>query len=525
MKKTNALITVLTVLIVLVVANFLASRHPLRVDLTKGGLYTLSSSTKGILKGLDDVVTVRLYFTNDLPPALAPLKREVDDILAEFKSVAGSRLQVEYFDPGSSPAEEQKAAMMGIPPLTVNVMERDKQEVAKIYLGAAVMYGGKQEVIPVVQKVGSLEYELAQAILKVSSKERPKIAWWSPGLAAAADTPAGSYKAIRELVSKRYSVTEIDVKTVSDLEPKKFAALILLSPRQMAEDELFALDQYIMNGGRVIALIDRLELGNGLDAKPVSTNASDILMGYGVTVEDALVLDQSNAMASFSGGYVTYHLPYPYWPDIRKGQFSSSSPVVSTLETAVLPWTSPLIVAKGGDGAARNIEVIATTTDMGAQVAAKDAKLDPQSAANTLLAGPRAKKDLIAEIVAPIKSGFGAGAKALPAGREFKSESTEGAKVFVVGSSHWIDDRSLQMFPANAVLFENALDSMAMGDALIGIRSKESLAHPIKVLGDGSKAVIRYANLAVGPVLVLVVGAMVYLVRRARKRMIREAYR
>lgn len=520
MKKTNALIIIVTVIIVLIVGNFIVSRHPLRLDLTHNKIYTLSDSTKKVLKGLDDVVTIRGYFTENLPPAVQPLRRDVDDLLSEFKGAAGNRLQVEFVDPSASQMEEQKVAMLGIPPVQLNVVERDKQEVAKIYLGMVVMFGDKQQVIPVVGRMDNLEYELAQGIIKVSTKEAPKIAWWEPGRESVA---AGEgFEFIRKAISRRYEVVEINEKNFSDITDKTFATLVLASPRKLSDDELFALDQYIMKGGHVIALMDRFSVGPMLNVEMIESNASDLVAHYGASVDDKILLDRSNAMAAFSGGVVTYHLPYPYWLDIRRGQYNTTDPIVSELESTVLPWTSPLVFAAAEKS---KPEILASSTQYAIEKPAKDARLDPQSSGEAMKGGDKKVFPVMAKLTGPFETYFTAERKDSVKGRDILEKSGADAVIFLTGTSRWVMDRTLQTFPGNATLFENAVDALAMGDLLIGIRSRESTSRPIELLSDGVKTALKYTNVAVGPIIVLMIGMILFLIRRSKRKTIQMMYR
>lgn len=521
MKKTNITIAILTLFVILIIANYLAARHPIRLDLTEKRAYTLSDATRSILKDLDDVVTVRVYFTEDIPPTLQTLRRNVDDLLAEFKSVAGRKIQVEFIDPNSSALEEQKAAMLGIPPVQLNVIERDKQEVAKIYLGMTVMFGDRQQTIPVVSRAENLEYDLAEAIIKVSSKELPTIGWLEFQGKTADDDE--NFQAIRWALSRRYEVEIVGKSALADFDSKKIAALIMISPGELGADEIFSLDQYVMGGGKLIALVDRFEISQSLSATTLKTNVIDLLKHYGVTVEDALVLDQSNAMAAFSGGPVTYHLPYPYWPEIRRDQFNQSQPIVSDLESVVLPWTSPLDLAeiedKGGDE-----EALAKSTPYAVSQQSGNITLDPQSANEAVLGGKRESKVLVALLEGPFGSYFSSGKAQVPKGRKPTLESPGGSRIFVVGSSRWISDEFLQNFPSNAALFQNAVDSFAMSDKLIGIRSREDISRPIAILSDGARTAVKYANLATGPIILILIGIVIFFVRRNRQRVVRLSY-
>ena len=517
LKKANTVITLISLLAILAAVNFLASRHPLRADLTQMRVFTLSDSTKKILAGLGDVVTIRAYFTKDMPPALMDLRRDVEDILSEFKGAAGSRLKVEFLDPGASFVEEEQAASIGVPPVQMNVIDKDRAEVAKVFLGIGVFFEGRHEAIPVVQRIDDLEYDLAEAILKVSSNKLPKNAWLSQN---GDDSPGAGFEMILANLARRYEVVRMTGKTLLDLDAKDHRALCLVSPRELSNDELSAVDRYLMEGGRIVALIDRFGVADGLRLYPVESDAVDLFARYGARVEDSLVLDGQNAMAAFSGGAVTYHMPYPFWPEVRRDQMEPSSHVVAGLESIVLPWTSPLSVGGGEAPSA----VLARSTRFSTAVPGKDAKLDPQSATASLASGERRPQDLVVELSGPFGSYFASGGENPPKGASAIKESPASARIFLVGSSHWLADRSLSTFPQNAALFDNALDSLAMGDALIGIRSRERANRPIAALEDGARSLFKAINIAAGPLLLLAVGAAVFLLRRRARRSAQSMY-
>lgn len=517
--KTNTIITLLTLLIALTVFNFLATRHPVRLDLTKNKIYTLSDSTKKILSDLDDVATMRVYFTEDLPPTLQPLRRDVDDLLAEFKRAAGSRIQVEHLDPGSSSLEEQRANMLGIPPVQLNVFNKDKQEVAKIYLGMAVMYGGRQQVIPVIQNTKNLEYQIAESLIKVSTKELKKIAWWTSNEVKEED----GFGIIKDLLVRRYDISEIKEDKLADLTPQNFSALVLASPRKLNSEELFAIDQYLMSGGRIVALVDRMDVDLKMMVVPVNTDAVDLIAGYGASIEDSLVLDEQDAMAAFAGGIVTYHVPYPYWPEVRGAGFDRSQAVTASLQSAVFPWTSPIVLSQDAY-AAGTAKPLASTSIMSATVSGKDAKLDPQSANNFLRAGSHETRTLLATITGPFKSYFTQNDHIPPRNMKPKIESAEGAQIFVAGSSRWINDKFLQNFPQNAALFQNVLDLFAMSDLLIGIRSREDTSRALDAIPDSGRAALKYVNLAVGPLILVMIGFVTFVLRRRHQRAMARHY-
>lgn len=494
-KTLYVFVSALTVLIALVVVNYLASRHYARIDLTERNLYTLSPATRGLLENLDDVVTVRVYFSRDLPPALMPLKRGVDDLLKEFKGVAGGRMQVEYIDPTADPAEEQRALMLGIAPVQLNVVEKDRQELVKVYLGIVVLHGDRMHVLPVVQTTGTLEYRLAQAIVKVSAEQEIAIGWWGPRVP---DPVGGGYGGITRLLEERYAVTHIDPEKLDEIDAKHFSTLVLASPGEIGPDALAAIDAYVKSGGKVVALVDRWTIGEKLTATPRKTSLPELLKRYGIEVRPDLVMDHSNAMASFAGSMLTYHLPYPFWPLVRAEDFNEEDPITAELSTLVLPWTSSLSYASAPD--ADRMEALARTTDRAAVADGDAPVIDPESAGKDLLG----RKRLSTYVLALRAKGP--------------------AQLVVVGSGRFAQDNFLRRYPANAAFIENAIDVFAMGDRLVGIRSRIGLERPIALLSDSARMGLRAINMAAGPLIVVALGAVVMALRAHRARRVRGTY-
>ena len=160
---------VLLVALILLVANFVASRVLARVDLTKDKEFTISKSTREILRDLDDVVTINVYFSKKLPPNLATLKRNIEDVLRGYQAYSHGKVRVAYIDPSDSPEDEQKMRFLGIPQVQLNVLEKDQLQVINGYMGIAILYADRHQAIPIVQDVATLEYDLTAGILQVVS--------------------------------------------------------------------------------------------------------------------------------------------------------------------------------------------------------------------------------------------------------------------------------------------------------------------------------------------------------------------
>lgn len=494
--KRDTAILAASILIGLLIVNVLASRHFWRVDLTDGKEFSLAPSTKNILKNLDDIVTVRVYFTKELPPSILQLKRALEDVLDEYKSYAGNKLRVEYHNPAESPEKEREVQILGIPPIQLNVIERDKREVAKVYLGLAVLFSDKKHVIPVVESPSNLEYELTTALLKVTSRETPKIAWVT-------SSSSDFYDAIKSRLEKRYVLSVVNPEKPENIDPQKQTALIVVNPKNMPKKMLSAIDQFLMGGGKVVALINTVDISNDLQVTPVDSGLKELFKHYGAYVDDGLVVDRRNTYAAFGSGYVTYQVSYPFWPMVNRGGFSSTNPIVSNLEALVLPWTSPIKLSEPLPEGVK-AEVLAESSPESGVQPIDDIKLNPDTAQLSLNNIQKGVRPLAVLLTGGFKSFF-------------NDKTAENASLLLVGNARFIEPEFLQQFTDDLFFFENAVDYLALGGQLIGIRTRVKTERPFKQISDASRITIKYAATFGAPVVVIGIGAMIFALRRRKR--------
>ena len=132
--KAQTLSRVGITLAILVLLNLISVRIFGRMDLTKNKLYTLSEASKQFMRNLDDRVTIKAYFTEDLPSPYNMNRREVLDELNDYKAYSRGNLQFEFIDPAGEKAE-QEAQQQGVQPVQVQVVKEDKFEVKRAYMG------------------------------------------------------------------------------------------------------------------------------------------------------------------------------------------------------------------------------------------------------------------------------------------------------------------------------------------------------------------------------------------------------
>jgi gliding-associated putative ABC transporter substrate-binding component GldG len=526
--SSNTLAFVLVVLGIVVLINFLSTRRFVRGDLTDDKRYTISASTKKVLKRLDDIVTINAYFSTE-PARVAQIRQSVRDVMDEYRAFSSS-LQVDFVVPATDDeTEKQKLQFMGIPELQVNVIEKDKTEVRNVYMGIAVLYEDKKEVLPVVQNTTTLEYDLTSAILKVTSKEVKTVGFLSGH--DELDIDGQPFERFRQSLSQQYNVRKVPIEDGKEIDPD-VATLIIAGPRQqLTAREKYEIDQFIMRGGRTVFLIDSISMPEGtMQAAPLATGLNDLLEHYGVKLGNNLVLDRYHDQASFREGFVTYSLPYPYWIKVIEPNLSKEHIITSQLESLTLPWASSLELLPQVD---ESIEAVglAKTSDAGWTVQSPY-NINP----NNRLRPPSStrKSYTVAALLSGVFSSFYTGKdipllessgsdddempKPADADRTTKTES-EPTQIVVVGNSRFVQ----QGRPGGEIFFLNTVDWLTLGEDLISIRSHGVTDRPLKEASESEKFFLKFLSIAGVPMLVVVFGLVRFLLRRRAKRLV-EAY-
>jgi len=497
LKKADLGTTIIIIIAIAAVINFLSYQIFYRWDLTRNKDYSISSVSKNAVAKLDDIVNIKVYFSKDLPSQYISLPQEVGDIIDEYVTYSKGKIQVEKISPNNDEATAQEMYMQGIPEIQFNVVEKDKLSIAKGYLGMIIKQGDKSEPIPVVQDTKNLEYQITMAIKKVTAKDLSSVGFLSGFETLDTEKDIKSaYQKLQEL----YDVQMIDLvkdKTI----PEGIKTLIIAGPKAKFNDnQLKEIDKFLMKGNSLFVMLDSVNVGDGLVTTPVETGLEKLLEKYGLKINKNLVLDASSGMASFNQGFITFSTNYPFWPKIIKGGFDKDNAAVAKLETLVLPWASSIDVNKDKIDKSNKISIIAKTTDKAWQQT-DNFNLNPQQSFSS---DKKSQYNLGVSVFGKFNSAYG-------------KESTSNGRIVLVGDSNFIEDMFLQNYPDNIIFFQNIVDSLTLDEDLINIRSKGISEAPIKELSDSVRATARYTNVFGITIIVLLFGLIRYYLRRKSK--------
>ena len=519
---------IVVIIAILGAVNFLSTRHFARTDLTSDNLFTISDSTVEALRSLDDLVHLKVYFSKKLPENLIGFKRQVKDTLDEYRAYAGGNLKVEWIDPSRDEETERKVRTLGIPPLQLNIREKDKIEVQNVYLGMATIYEDKKEIIPTVTPpAANLEYNLTSAILKVTADEVKRVGI----LVGSGDFDYWQdLEGLRSFLEQQYRVQSVDTSK-GDPVPAEIATLIVVGTKDLKERDCYEIDQFLMKGGKLILLHDGVAINQqSMNAVAATSPMNDMLVHYGVRVNGDLVYDRvSNQMASFRTGFMTISQPYPLWVKVRKEYFNEENPIVNRLDTLILPWTSSLEILHDKPETVEAVELATSTEQSG--VLAGTLNLSPQQPF-TLESGG-AKPRILAAMLEGAFPSFYVG-KEIPKpeppepaeGVELEPpddsdrvtlENSMETEIVLVGSSRFAKGPKQPRQSPNQIFLLNAVDHLTMGEKLIGIRSRVVKDRPLEEISENARSTVKYGNIFGVPLLIVIFGVVKFTIRRKLK--------
>ena len=369
-KKWEAILSFTAVLWGLLLINIYAGEWFFRLDLTEEKRYTISKGTRAMLEDLDDVVYVEVYLEGDLNAGFKRLQKSIRETLEEFRYYAGSRLEYKFVDPYDVPnrravARRQKElADRGLTPTYLNE-QADGERIQKvIFPGAIISYRGREQAVQLLkgnkgaspqeqlnQSAEGVEYELGSAIRQLSTKEKPKVAI----LGGHESLRPVDLQDFRGRLEKRYWVDRIRMgeKPLADYD-----AIIMAQPKKrFSEEEVFELDQYVVNGGKALLMIDKVQMNldsiaiGGTYAFGYDLGIEDWLFRMGIRVNNNLVQDIQAGMIEVQAGNFGNQrqvkpMPWPYYVYLNK---FSDHPVVRNMDVVYGKFLSTLdtVVAEG----------------------------------------------------------------------------------------------------------------------------------------------------------------------------------
>ena len=173
-NKNSFIIFFASLLVGLVLLNLTARDIFHRFDLTDNKMFSLSNSSQSIVEKIDDRLTIKVYFSDNLPNELGNTRRYLQDILEEYRAVS-KEINFYFFYTSSDTELEEQARKDGIQPVQMQALENDQMVVKKVYLGMILLYEDKKETLPVIQTTAGLEYMVSTKIKSLVNLDKKTI--------------------------------------------------------------------------------------------------------------------------------------------------------------------------------------------------------------------------------------------------------------------------------------------------------------------------------------------------------------
>ncbi len=351
---------------IILFVNIIANSFYAHLDLTEEKRFTLTKPTKAMLSALEDRIYVQVLLQGEFPAGFKRLQTATREMLDDFRSVTGY-IDYQFLDPLEGSTDDIKARQKalledGIAPVNLRVNEQGESKQQLIYPVAVFNYGQRKVVVNLLENqsptlmpdevvnnsVSLLEYKFANAIKKLQAENRAAILF---------TRGHGELDELETIDLERslhqfYDTDRIVLDSVIQIDPNVCQLLVVAKPRRpFSERDKFKIDQFIMQGGKVLWLVDRLNASlDSLTKQPrfypvdYPLNIEDMLFKYGVRIQPDLVLDIECSKIPLQVGVVgnapQFQLfPWPYHPAVRA---TGRHPVVKNLDRVELKFCSSI---------------------------------------------------------------------------------------------------------------------------------------------------------------------------------------
>ncbi|HIG28037.1 MAG TPA: hypothetical protein EYQ50_09655 [Verrucomicrobiales bacterium] len=515
-------IGVIVMFVILFGFNIVSSALKVRIDLTEENLYTLTQGTKEILKELDTPVTMRFYYSrssNDIDPQLKNFARRIEDLLTEYREYSNGHIELVKVDPKPDTDEEDAANLDGIQGIQGRTGDM-------FYLGISISCLDAKVSIPFLspQKENLLEYDLSRAVSRVFQPKRPKLGIMS-SLPVSGSGPVNPMMmqmgqmppqvpawAFYDELKKDFDVQDVEM-TATEI-PSDIDVLFVIHPKAISDKSQFAIDQFILKGGKMIAFLDpysfmdaqQSSAGNPMNrfSQQTDSNLPKLLEAWGIKFDTQKVL----ADLSFATTIGRNNQKSPAILSLNEKGINRDDVSTSDLDNLIMAFAGTF---SGDPTGGLEKTVLLESTEDSQLVDAFMVKADISASQVTKDFNASDKKQALAiRLQGKFKTAFPEGSPEDPADESADGEEesgpkpapnhlteaeSEGAVVLIADSDMLHDQFCIRRLPIfgqqlispisdNLNLAQNFSEQMSGDVNLIGIRGRSTMRRPFEVINQ-----------------------------------------
>ena len=502
---SKGVVGLVAIAVITIAVDVILAKATIRCDCTADSLYTLSKGSKAVLGKLDKDVSLKFYFSAssaEMPMGVKTYAQEVENLLKEYERASGGRLVVEKYDPTPDSDEEEWAQRYGIEQQQVNPFG------APVYFGIVAVCGDRTEALgAMTQKTEStLEYDVTRLVTRVVWPEKPVIGVMTslegvlggemnPMMMQMGRRPPQGWAAFAEL-AKDYTVKSVatDVEKIDD----DVKTLVLLHAKDLSDKTLYAIDQFVLRGGRLIACTDpmsfaeiragqsRQMMGMGGDGPSTLGKLFD---AWGVGFDTTKITCDLSAATKLGNGRGGAE-EEPAFLTLKPENMDKSDILVSRLTQVMMPFAGAFTFDAAKAGALKFTPVITTSEDNSSST---DKMSMMSGMGSSMKAVPDGKSRVVAaRLEGQFKTAYPKG----PDGTNDVSKALSEGKssVMLFADADFLADECCvrilrtpfgqiaQPLNDNLPLFSNVIEQFAGREELIGLRSRGASDRPFEVV-------------------------------------------
>lgn len=522
-KHVNAILVLMVVICIIIASLYFY----VRIDLTQTKAYSLSDASKNVINIVDSPLTIRLFFSKNLPPPILEVRNYLQDLLTEYQTYSRGMIVFEFINPGSQARFFEEAQNAKIPAIPFEIYEDHRYELRDIYMGAIITYKNKSEVIPFFPDTAGLEYILTSQIRNVVAPRERHIAFYQPvfvweGHIDWSNPIPENLRALDRLLSDTSTLDRVDL--LSPVPASTDLLIINAVKDSLHIAQLYYIDQYMLSGKPIIFFLDRyVSALNGI-ATLFDNNLLDMLRFHGIHIKPALVLDgwchQIQTQTMHNGSMVPLNYSYPFFPVISsfpdnlgiakhirwlQSYFTSEVHYARTLrsERPMMTHTPLLLTSR-------------FSSEIGGMTIDTDYKrflgIDFRSQFT------QAPKPVMSFFTGMIESYFPDTMDLPPA----HISSSHAGKIVVAGSTSFLSSDLLLGVSGNANIILNLIDYLTGEAGYIDMRGRDVSVSSLMELTTDEKNVIKYIMMVIPAFMIVCGGLSWYGLHKARVRAIKR---
>jgi gliding-associated putative ABC transporter substrate-binding component GldG len=510
--RANLFVQLGLVLLIAVLLNLLGVRYFKRLDLTTDRVHSLSQPTKTLMKRLERPLVVKVFFTKGLEAPYNNHERLFVEKLEEFQAWSDGRMRIEVVDPSEKLVEivdgeektrtrEQEALRLGVMPNQYQYRDRTRTELRQVYMGAAFLYGERQQIIPVVNQLSGLEYDVARAIKRLIDPEPARVGYTTGHgeVELSTDTRAPIQALRNQLAENNTMLVPVDLDGPTDQLDELEALLVVGPSSAFSPLSAFRLDQFLMSGRGVGVLLSNYQphTESG-EVVPIFHGLEGILGAYGIRHNRDLVLDRtSNSKMPLPvrrGRVVNMvNVNTPVIPVVH--DLSMDSPIVRGIPMLTMPFSSTIELP---EEETRDVvyTVLAKSSEESSRSQAVQ-KIDPYTLKEPGMAETKGASAVLVQARGVFSSAFANQEAPDPgpdAAEEIVVRESADARLVVSGTSHFMANNAMAML--------NLVDWLVADLSLVDIRSKTLQLPNLNPMEASQVRILKFMNL-LGPVFLI----------------------